>query len=273
MRTRPTRYFVAAALLLLAPALTACGGSGSGSGGKTINVALTPKGCDPFEIAATPGDTTFEVENKDANGVTEFEVLKDGKIVGEKENLTPGLSGSFTVDLEAGTTYTLLCPGGTEHATGTVVVGGSSASAFASATATGGSNASSNGACAPTPDLSKASSNEFATLKDFTIELASPELSEGSIAINATNVGPSAHEIVVVKGVAPGDLPTDSEGAVDEDKLPPGAKIGELEKFSAGNTCSAVLAMPAGDYTLFCNTVDETGSHFKQGMVTTMKTI
>jgi hypothetical protein len=263
--------FVASALLLVLVALPACS---KDSGGKTISVAVTPAGCDPFDIKADPGKTTFNVENKDANDITEIELLLGDKVVGEKENLTPGLTGSFDVDLQAGQTYTLLCPGGTQHAKGTVVVSGGSASGSGSASSeAAGSNSSSNGACPPAPDLTKASSNEFATLKDFTINLASPELSQGSIAINAANTGPSAHEIVIVKGIAPGDLPTKSDGSVDEDKLPPGAKVGELEKFAPGNTCSALFDMPAGDYTLFCNIVDATGSHFKQGMVTTMKTI
>src|SRR5436190_14849267 len=137
--------FVASALLPFVLALTACGGS-SGSGGKTINIALTPEGCDPFEITADPGDTTFKVENKNADSVTEFEVLEDGKVVGEKENLTPGLTGSFTVDLKSGATYQLLCPGGTKHATGTLTVSGGSASG---PVGTGGSNSSANGACPP----------------------------------------------------------------------------------------------------------------------------
>ena len=40
------------------------------------------------------GGITFKVSNKDATGITEFELL-DGKILGEKENLPPGFAGSF----------------------------------------------------------------------------------------------------------------------------------------------------------------------------------
>src|SRR5262245_52953735 len=149
MTNRFRLSFVASALLPFVLVLAACGGDGD-SGGKTINVALTPEGCDPFEITADPGKTTFKVENKDADAVTEFEVLEDGTVVGEKENLTPGLSGSFTVDLKAGATYQLLCPGGTQHATGTLTVAGASGSSGAAA----GSNSSANGACPPAPDLS-----------------------------------------------------------------------------------------------------------------------
>jgi len=56
--------------------------------------------------------------------VSELEVLSGARILGEKENLVAGLSGSFTLDLQPGQ-YTLSCPGGTSDAAGVVTVGGS----------------------------------------------------------------------------------------------------------------------------------------------------
>ena len=50
-------------------------------------------------------------------------MLKGSRILGEKENLVAGLSGSFTITLQPGQ-YTLSCPGGTTAATGVVTVGG-----------------------------------------------------------------------------------------------------------------------------------------------------
>ena len=47
--------------------------------------------------------------------VTELEILDGETILGETENLTDGLSGSFTLTLEQGE-YTLYCPGGTTSA-------------------------------------------------------------------------------------------------------------------------------------------------------------
>jgi hypothetical protein len=74
-----------------------------------------------------------------------------------------------------------------------------------------------------------------------------------------------------VKGVAASAMPTDANGKVDEDKLPAGAVIGELEAFSPGKNCSATFELAAGSYTLFCNVVGaEEGSHFQNGMVTTL---
>lgn len=53
----------------------------------------------------------FTVENKSASGVTEVELLQDQRILGEKENLAPGLAPvSFTVTLSGGD-YKIYCPG------------------------------------------------------------------------------------------------------------------------------------------------------------------
>ena len=72
----------------------------------------------PASIGA--GALKFAVANKGANRVTEAEVLQDGRILGEKENLTPGLSGSFSLRLEAGQ-YVVYCPNAkTDRATLTV---------------------------------------------------------------------------------------------------------------------------------------------------------
>ena len=56
-----------------------------------------------------------------ADAVTELEVARGDRILGEVENLTPGLSGSFSIPLDPGT-YDLLCPGGTTAAKGTLTV-------------------------------------------------------------------------------------------------------------------------------------------------------
>jgi iron uptake system component EfeO len=53
--------------------------------------------------------------------VTEFEVLSGDKILGEKENLTPGLSGDFSITLKPGT-YVTACPGGKTADHGDLIV-------------------------------------------------------------------------------------------------------------------------------------------------------
>ena len=109
---------LAVLVVAVASIATACGkddaSSKADSGSKpvTIEATLTPNGCDPANISAKAGPTTFHVTNEDADAVTEFEILdKDGKIQGEIENVTPGLDRSFSMTLKEGT-YTTYCPGG-----------------------------------------------------------------------------------------------------------------------------------------------------------------
>ncbi len=78
-------------------------------GAHTVSVTLTDQGCRPSPAKIRAGATTFKVSNDSADKVTEAEVLRDGVIMGEKENLTPGLSGTFSLKLRAGK-YQVLCP-------------------------------------------------------------------------------------------------------------------------------------------------------------------
>ena len=66
------------------------------------------------------------MRNDGANDVTEFEVLDGARILGEAENIAPGLSGSFSLTLKPGT-YTTYCPGGTTSEKGTLLVTGAGA--------------------------------------------------------------------------------------------------------------------------------------------------
>jgi FTR1 family protein len=97
-----------------------------GAGPKTVDIKLTDAGCFPATIKLDAGRSTFKVTNGGTGRVSELEVLDGKRILGEKENLVSGLSGSFTLDLQPGE-YTLSCPGGTTTATGVVTVGGKAA--------------------------------------------------------------------------------------------------------------------------------------------------
>jgi hypothetical protein len=255
------RFAATTALLALVAIAAACGGETptTTSGTRTVEVTITDEGCNPFELTIEPGKTTFHVKNDGADRISEFEVLTEaGKILGEKESLAPGLDGSFTLNLQEGT-YILACPGGTKHPTGTLTVG----------KADGGSDHEASG-CVPSGDPSTATSRVAATLRDFEIVLANGSVAGGTVAIDAENRGTHPHEIVVVKGVAPGDLPHDAAGKVDEDKLPSGAVIGELEAFNPDLSCAAAFDLDPGTYTLFCNVVGPEGAHEKLGMVTVL---
>lgn len=83
-------------------------------GAKKLSFELTDAGCLPHAAEAPAGPITFEIKNVGTAAVTEFEVLDGEKILGEKEDLSEGLSGSFSLTLEKGT-YTLKCTGGSRE--------------------------------------------------------------------------------------------------------------------------------------------------------------
>jgi iron uptake system component EfeO len=110
------RRFVPLAAVVAATALslTGCSSSASSTDGgdgtaATVSIALTPDGCAPSPASVASGLVTFEVTNKNATAVSEAELLSGDTIVGEKENLTPGLSGKFSLRLKPGK-YVVSCP-------------------------------------------------------------------------------------------------------------------------------------------------------------------
>src|SRR5690348_450794 len=108
---------------LLATGLTACSGPVASPAGPTqiqtattVTVILTSAGCAPDRPSVPAGAVTFNVTNQGADAVSEVELLRNETVIGEKENLTPGLSASFTVNLDAGS-YIVECPGATTDKT------------------------------------------------------------------------------------------------------------------------------------------------------------
>jgi iron uptake system component EfeO len=83
-----------------------------GSSGKdgTVRITLSSDGCQPKPAKVHAGPVTFDVKNAGASRVTEAELLAGGRMLGEQENLSPGLSGGFSIHLEAGK-YQIYCPG------------------------------------------------------------------------------------------------------------------------------------------------------------------
>ncbi|MBO0842840.1 MAG: EfeM/EfeO family lipoprotein [Nocardioides sp.] len=126
MSRKPVIAIVAALGLA---ALAGCGSQADGetpkadSDGKggakqvTITLASGASGdtCKVDATSAKAGPVTFTVKNESAAGITEFELLDDQKIIGEKENLAPGLPAStFTLTLGGGD-YQIYCPGATKE--------------------------------------------------------------------------------------------------------------------------------------------------------------
>jgi iron uptake system component EfeO len=117
------KMLCAGSALLLVLFATACGSSEDPPpGAKVLSFELTDEGCLPHAAQAPAGPITFEAENGGTTKVTEIEVMEGDKILGEKENLSEGLSGSFSLTLDAGK-YVVYCPGGNDEK-GTLTVTG-----------------------------------------------------------------------------------------------------------------------------------------------------
>jgi FTR1 family protein len=133
-KERSMKNAAVAALVVTSAALllVACGsddkGASKDSGSKQVAVKLTDAGCEPASMKLEAGPTEFKVTNGGTGRVSEFEVLAGARILGEKENLVAGLSGSFTINLKPGQ-YSMACPGGKTAATGVLDVGGTAVAA------------------------------------------------------------------------------------------------------------------------------------------------
>ena len=81
-----------------------------------MTIKLTPKGCAPSPATVPAGEVDFTVSNEDAGAVTEAELRTAdlSKILGEQENLTPGLSGGFALNIQPGS-YKISCPGAAQQ--------------------------------------------------------------------------------------------------------------------------------------------------------------
>ncbi|MBM2617053.1 peptidase M75 family protein [Actinoplanes sp. LDG1-06] len=112
MRTNRLLAIVAAAAATVP--LAACGGgdddSASGASGK-ITVDASDTECKVAASESDAGTVTFAIANK-GNKVTEFYVYAPGdRVMGEIENIAPGLSRELIVELAAGTYETACKPG------------------------------------------------------------------------------------------------------------------------------------------------------------------
>jgi iron uptake system component EfeO len=125
MNRLPVRAaLIVAACGALALFAAACGSSddeSTAADATAMSFKITDAGCDPHDAKAPAGPITFDVEGA-SSSVTELEVLDGETILGEKENLTEGLNGSFSLTLEEGE-YILRCNGASEE-DGTLTVTG-----------------------------------------------------------------------------------------------------------------------------------------------------
>jgi uncharacterized cupredoxin-like copper-binding protein len=102
---------LAVLLLVAAPACTKKKTTTDGSGNGTVAVTDTGSACEVAKTELIAGKTTFDVTNKGGD-VTEVYVYgHHDEIKGEVENIGPGTSRDFTVDLAAGD-YEVACKQG-----------------------------------------------------------------------------------------------------------------------------------------------------------------
>lgn len=111
---RTTRLVAPAAAGLLAVAgLTGCGGGddADAKNGGPIAVKATDTVCEVADTEIDAGQVTFKVTNNGSK-VNEFYVYAAGdRVMGEVENIAPGLSRELRVELTAGTYETACKPG------------------------------------------------------------------------------------------------------------------------------------------------------------------
>jgi iron uptake system component EfeO len=104
MNHRPLVVLASAALATLT--LAACVPNAP-AGTAALTVAITDDGCAVSAATAPAGNITFELTNTGSD-VNEFEILAEDqlRIVGEKENVVPDATTTFTAQLQPGTYYT-----------------------------------------------------------------------------------------------------------------------------------------------------------------------
>lgn len=131
------RFLFLAVLVLAVLLLAGCGSDDGGgddaggdesSGGGSIELVATEFAFDPADVNVdAAGETTFTLSN-DGQAPHALEIEGNG-IEEETDTISPGESGSVTVDLEPGE-YELYCPIGNHRdqgMEGTLVVGGAAA--------------------------------------------------------------------------------------------------------------------------------------------------
>ncbi|WP_167111251.1 iron uptake system protein EfeO [Amycolatopsis viridis] len=111
MTLRKTPLVVAGSAALLA--LSACsGGDQKAAAGGPITVEATDTACTVSATTANAGNLSFEVTNKGTK-VTEFYLYAQGdRIMGEVENIAPGLTRKLTIEVPDAGTYQTACKPG-----------------------------------------------------------------------------------------------------------------------------------------------------------------
>jgi hypothetical protein len=177
-----------------------------------------------------------------------------------------------------GLTVALLAGCGSDDGAGVRTVGDGGQSATGSGSASGPASGSGSQAvaCKPVGDASSADSTIAVDLAEWSVLPARANAPAGTIAFEAHNLGAEPHELVVVRADDPAALPQAADGTVDEQKLPAGALVGEVEAFPAKQTCTGTFRLTRGRYALFCNLLETEAdgtkqNHYTNGMRTSFE--
>jgi len=139
MSTASRKAAVSLVAALSLASLAACGSSNDTSDAGKASAAKTKNGvsevsvtmasgasgdsCNLSTASVPAGPVTFTIKNESATGITEAEILQDQKIIGEKENLAPGLPASSLTLTLGGGDYQIYCPGASHEMTAFKVTG------------------------------------------------------------------------------------------------------------------------------------------------------
>jgi uncharacterized cupredoxin-like copper-binding protein len=203
---------------VLTTALVVFGACSSDESGPVIDIAASDESCVPSETDLAAGATTFRVKN-DGSQVTEVYVYAEGdRVVTERENIGPGTTVDFNVDLAAGT-YEIACKPGQvgDGIRQTITVTGEGGEALLT-----------------TSDLTvsfDAFDYDYDGLDALDIEAGQ------AVEFEMTNVGSEEHEFEVFD--------------------PSGEVLGEVGPTAAGDRGSVILELPdAGTYRYVCGIDD-----------------
>ncbi|WP_347813884.1 iron uptake system protein EfeO [Allobranchiibius sp. GilTou38] len=199
---------------------TGAGGTGSANaapvsnGAAQVHITLAngPSGdsCTIDHPQAKAGPVTFTVVNTSATAITELELQSNQRIIGEKENLAPGLGAvKFTTTLGGGS-YQIYCPGATKEMQNFTVTG-------KAATSTGGSASA----------LLASGTAGYATFVDTQLSAMKTATGQLRTAVDSGNVAQAKAKYAAARPyyekiesdvdgfVLPGHSPTDNAGNLD----------------------------------------------------------
>ncbi len=93
--------------LALAATVSASGARAETASPQKVQLTINDKGCDPMTLTVPPEKIAFQIKNASHRGV-EWEILKDHRVLHERENILPGFTSTLTTKLDPGT-YGMTC--------------------------------------------------------------------------------------------------------------------------------------------------------------------